>query len=901
MESGQQLLHYRLVEKIGEGGMGEVFVAEDTKLHRRVALKVLPQGMATDAERRARFEREARAVAALNHPNIVTLHSIEEANTSTGSPSTGSGQAVHFITMELIEGQTLAELSPKRGLSPDRLLEIAIPLADAVSRAHRDGITHRDLKPDNVMVDAEGRLRVLDFGLAKLHGPSGLQMGTQAETATATAVTQEGKILGTVAYMSPEQAEGKEVDARSDVFSLGTILYEMATGARPFRGDTHASTIGAILKDEPASASDVKPSLPDHLGRIIRRCLAKQPDRRYQNAGDLRIELEELKAELAAGTATKAASSARRWIPVGIGAVVVIAALFALKLWRGPESQPVRYVPRPITSELGWEADVNWSPESEFIAYGQVRNGGFDVMVQPVAGGPAVVRASGPGDETTPRWSPDGKWLAYVSSSEPGSYIYLVPPHGGTPRKLIDTQIPTLDVEKVSSAMGDRPWSPDAKSLLVSRFAESGRVAIFRVERESGDVEQLTFPQVGSSDLSPSHSFDGKQIVFQRRTHGKGALMTLPAAGGEPEVLLTDEYDAVFPAFRPGDRSVLFQSSRGETAVNLWEIDLATRLLTQLTTSTHDLLAFSVSADDRIVFTPFWHDTFLFAVDVATGERRQLTAHTKDNFGARFSPDGSAIAYHSTRTGNAEIWLHYLDGRPETQVTDDSGWDLYPDWSPDGDRMIFVSDREEGQFKLFIANSDGVGTRRLVDLPISVRSTYAPVNAELVARWSPDGGRIAFLRTGEETNALWTIGPDGEGAQELLDNVIAFDWYVDARRGILTRPHGSESEIVAVDLDSGQKRSLFVGPLMEIDVAPDGSAIAFCYGRGHMGMGLAVLRLDPPSEPGGLPRAAGEPELVVPAEGIWHVHNGGWSEDSKTLVYTQDLDHGDIFELVAKQ
>jgi TolB protein len=375
----------------------------------------------------------------------------------------------------------------------------------------------------------------------------------------------------------------------------------------------------------------------------------------------------------------------------------------------------------------------------------------------------------------------------------------------------------------------------------------------------------------------------------------------MPAAGGDPEVLLADEYDVLFPAFRPDDRSVLFQASRGEAAVNLWEIDLSSRSLTQLTTSTNDLLAFSVSADNRIAFSPFWHDTFLFVVDVDTGERRQFTAHTKDNFGARLSPDGSAVAYHSTRTGNAEIWLHYLDGRPETQVTDDSGWDLYPDWSPAGDRVIFVSDREGGQFKLFIANSDGVGTRRLVDLPISVRSTYAPVNAELVARWSPDGSRIAFLMTGEEANALWTVGPDGEDARELLNNVIAFDWYRDARHAVFTRTRGSESEIVAVDLDTGREQSVFVGPLMEIDVAPDGSAVAFCYGRGHMGMGLAVLKLEPTSAPDGLPRAAGEPELVVRTEGIWHVHNGGWSNDSKSLVYTHDLDHGDIYELVERR
>ena len=281
---GRTLAHYKIVASLGKGGMGEVYVAEDSKLQRRVALKVLPEEMAADPERKARFEREARAVAALNHPNIVTVHSVEEAD------------GVHFITMELVEGRTLAKMLPKEGFSLSEMLEIAVPLADAVSSAHRTGITHRDLKPDNIMVDGEGRLRVLDFGLAKLHDTPVLGDGaTHAETASAA--TGEGRILGTVAYMSPEQAEGKTVDPRSDIFSIGTILYEMATGIRPFRGDTSMSTIGSILKDNPPPATELNHSLPHHLGRIIRRCLAKDPDRRYQTALDIRNELEELKAE----------------------------------------------------------------------------------------------------------------------------------------------------------------------------------------------------------------------------------------------------------------------------------------------------------------------------------------------------------------------------------------------------------------------------------------------------------------------------------------------------------------------------------------------------------------------------------------------------------------------------
>jgi serine/threonine protein kinase len=358
IEPGQQLLHYRLIEKIGEGGMGVVWKAEDTKLQRRVALKVLPETMAADPERRARFEREARAVAALNHPNIVTLHSVEEAETPVGS--------VHFITMELVEGRTLTQLLPKSGFPLNRLLEIVIPLADAVSRAHRAGITHRDLKPDNIMIDSEGRLRVLDFGLAKVRDPSAPAQGTQI--ATVTSDTAEGRVLGTVAYMSPEQAEGKEVNARSDIFSLGTILFEMATGVRPFQGDTTMSTIGSILKEEPASITELKPSLPRHLGRIIRRCLAKDPDRRYQTALDLRTEVEELQSDVGSLDASDRFGS-RRWLVLGAVAVLVVVASFAiLQSVRRETPEPVvSYTSVPITSAIGEETRPNWSPGGEFI------------------------------------------------------------------------------------------------------------------------------------------------------------------------------------------------------------------------------------------------------------------------------------------------------------------------------------------------------------------------------------------------------------------------------------------------------------------------------------------------------------------------------------------------------
>jgi len=900
LEPGQRLLHYRLIEKIGEGGMGVVWKAEDTKLHRRVALKVLPPSMAADPDRRARFEREARAVAALSHPNIVMLHSVEEAD------------GVHFITMELVEGRNLAQLLPRDGFPLNRLLEIAIPLADAVSRAHRAGITHRDLKPDNVMIDAEGRLRVLDFGLAKLQEPT--ESAEAAQLPTATGMTGEGKIVGTVAYMSPEQAEGKPVDHRSDIFSLGTILYEMATGKRPFQGDTSMSTIGAILKDEPSSVTEVNPALPRHAGRILRRCLAKDPDRRYQTALDLRNELEELKGEVDSGVhaaepaaAVPASRPTAKAILVGGGAVAVlaVAVLIAVGLRERGASVPAIYDSQPITATTACDGSPSWSGDGKYVSFSRRESGSNDVYVKPVAGGEAVVRAQGPGDQDCARWSPDGALLAYVTTDHAGTPIFLVPPDGGTPREFVETDLLALDY-RIAFVMGDRPWSSDGSTLLIAKATPTAQIAIHRVEIATGKVQQITFPSADDDDYSPSYSFDGKRIAFLRWTERGIVLMATPAEGGEAESLYGDEsadeaIDLGTFAWRPDNRRVVFGARRGIN-VHLFEVDLATRKVDQLTSGTGWSGMVSVSAEDRLVYS--WgphHDTFLYVVDVASGEREQLTSHSMNNGDARFSPDGRTIAYASDRTGDEEIWLYHVDGRPETRFTQSPESGGNPEWSPDGRRLVFLSSRQGDVPKLFVANADGGGgARLLVDQPINVGRGGASV-FDAVARWSPDGALIAYRADGEAGPELWTVGSDGLDARKRLDGVTGFDWFRDSRRVLVTRRRGSETELLAVDLESGREERLFSGALQEIDVAPDGGAVAFCHGRGHASMGLALLKLETPSTADGLPRAVGEPEHVVRAGGAWHVHNGGWSPDSERLVYTHDRDYGDIYELVKRE
>ena len=323
---GKTLGHYQITGKLGSGGMGDVYRALDTRLDRELAIKVLPAQVAQDEDRRNRFIREARALARLKHPNIVTIHSVEEVD------------GVHFLAMEYVEGATLAARIPHDGLDVARFFEYSIALADAVSWAHEEGITHRDLKPANIMFDKANRLKVLDFGLAKMLEDNAPL--AEAATIAQNHQTAAGEILGTAAYMSPEQAEGKTIDHRSDIFSLGILLYEMATGMRPFKGDTNLSTLTAILRDTPQPISEIRHNLPRHLGRIILRCLEKDPERRYQTAKDVRNELEGLKKEIDSGLTPMSevsitsvhvtARQSRPWLPwtLGAAAVVVVAGAF---------------------------------------------------------------------------------------------------------------------------------------------------------------------------------------------------------------------------------------------------------------------------------------------------------------------------------------------------------------------------------------------------------------------------------------------------------------------------------------------------------------------------------------------------------------------------------------------
>jgi serine/threonine protein kinase len=366
---GQGIAHYRIVKAIGEGGMGEVYQAED-RLDRQVALKLLPPPLRDDADRRARLTREAKAVAALNHPNIVTMYAVEEA------------EGLHFIAMELVRGRTLAEILPQSGFALGKFFEIAIPLTDALAAAHQQGITHRDVKPTNVMVTDDGRVKVPDFGLAKAVAGLSPRDGTFA----LRSATRDGHVIGTPAYMSPEQAEGKEVDARSDIFALGIVFYEMLTGQRPFGGDTPASILASIVKDTPRKIVEVKSAIPKDIVRLVHRCLAKAPVDRYQSAIDVRHDLEDARQAMASGAVPqddaiavrrRSRSSKLALLAAAMGGAAVIAlGIFAVSsgVFESRRDAETLAVPRlanavQVTHSLDVESYPTWSPDGLGLAY----------------------------------------------------------------------------------------------------------------------------------------------------------------------------------------------------------------------------------------------------------------------------------------------------------------------------------------------------------------------------------------------------------------------------------------------------------------------------------------------------------------------------------------------------
>ncbi len=558
MEPGAALGHYTILRKLGSGGMGDVYLAQDTTLARQVALKMVRPDVAADPARRARFEAEARAVAALNHPNIVTVHTIERA-----------GDA-HFITMEYIAGRPLSAEIPAAGLPIRRFLDLALPLVEAVAAAHEQGVTHRDLKPDNVMVSAGGRVKVLDFGLAKLN--PALDDSADTRLAPNHVITGAGQILGTVAYMSPEQAEGKQLDHRSDIFSIGIMLFEMATGRRPFGGDSAASIVSSILRDEAVPATRLNPALPPQIERAIQRSLEKDPARRYQSALDLRNDLDDVKRALESGAASAGAvTRARRpWVYAAVVAAVAVvaAAVMVMNARRADNDEAREAIGEATFTQLthgeGQELFPTLSPDGRTVVYASGAGGNMDIYLQRVGGqNPVNLTESSTADESQPAYSPEGDRIAFRSERDGGGLFVM----GATGEA----------VRRVTRGGYHPAWSPDGTQLLYVTQNVTDPTLRFTTSQmwvatiATGETRLLS----DGDATQPAWSPDGRRIAYWGRTGstGTGDIWTIPAGGGAPVAVTTEPSIDWNPVWAPDGRHLYFASDRGGS-MNLWRVPI---------------------------------------------------------------------------------------------------------------------------------------------------------------------------------------------------------------------------------------------------------------------------------------------------------------------------------------
>jgi eukaryotic-like serine/threonine-protein kinase len=720
---GAKLGDYEIRRPLGAGGMGEVYLAHDTRLGRSVAIKMLSGEVSTDHPRVKRFEQEARAASALSHPNVCVVHALGE--TSEGQP---------FIAMEYIEGQTLRHLLQTQPPSLKTALDIAIQIASGAGAAHAIGIVHRDLKPENVIVRQDGLVKVLDFGLAKLGTGSAAVDG-----ATRTLVnTDAGVVMGTYTYMAPEQARGQEVDARADIWALGVILYETVSGRVPFTGHTPSDVMVAILDREPAPLDKLNPAIPHELQRIVAKALRKDRAQRYQTIADLRLDLEALKGELQAASPDAAPGAAvtpppvptpqpvRRessaeYILTGLArhklsaavALLAIAALATGAILRGchgvvesPRTSAGRVQPNltRLTFGEGLQTNPTFSPDGRYIAYASDRAGNFDIWVQPVAGGDPVQITKGPEADTQPAWSPDGASIVFRSEKDGGG-LFIVPQLGGPVRRL--------------TAFGERPvWSSNGSEVFFNSGlvgANLGYLSFYSVAADGGTPEELASRVLrhGKWKWVAPHPDGRLSAIGWHETQGFG-FYTFSRSGDRliksntssaQELVNQNEFDRCrFVWNRAGSWLFIEAKVRVE---NIWRVEVDPETLNwrgaeRLTTGGASDNEAVLSSDgshlayvQRNTSRRLWWFPFEAATGALKQEGRPFTDASLEANGGDLSADGSAAVYVLVRPGSEqfEVWTHQFETGTSQLIAPSAS---FPAWAPDGRSVVYVKFRAPG-------------------------------------------------------------------------------------------------------------------------------------------------------------------------------------------------------------
>jgi eukaryotic-like serine/threonine-protein kinase len=753
---GETLDRYKIESKLGEGGMGVVYKARDTQLDRVVAIKVLPHDKVADPDRKQRFIQEAKAASALNHPGIVTVHDIR------------SNAGIDFIVMEYAAGRTLDRIIPARGLGIPQAMRYGVQIADALAKAHEAGIIHRDLKPSNVIVTDDDRVKILDFGLAKLLDPVE-DAAAEARTRGAP-LTEAGVVVGTAAYMSPEQAEGKKIDARSDIFSFGAVLYEMITGRRPFVGDSSLSVLAKILNEDPAAPSGILPSLPHEVERLILRCLRKDPARRYQTMADLKVALEDLAADTASGRlaqtfAVRVAPPPRRWAWLALIPVVVAAAYFAWQAASRPRGNITQFRAVPLTTLRGVVRYPSFSPDGDHVAFTWTgpKQDNPDVYVQQIGVGSPLRLTTDPANDYSPVWSPDGRSIAFLrQQSDPRlSELRLIAPLGGPERKLTDIRPHGVFLRRVTMA-----WCPDSRCIVVSDAVNetTGQDALFVVSVETGEKRQLTNPPDSKlADTDPAISPDGKWLAFRRDFAPFSGELQVVALGsdlaikGEPRALTPTSLIAYSPQWMPDSAEIVFSAKGALYRLALFDGSQPERLPFGEDGIMPVVSRPQAGAPARVVYVRSFGDSNIWRLETsgpgvpATSSPVIAISSTRRDFSPDLSPDGQRIVFGSDRSGELEIWTADVTGNNAIQLTSMGLIPGFPRFSPDGQSVVFQTN-PEGHGDIFVvAAGGGSRPRRLTNHPAT----------DAIASFSHDGKWIYFSSSRTPETTVWKMPVSG--------------------------------------------------------------------------------------------------------------------------------------------
>jgi len=765
--TGRKLGRYEIVSRLGAGGMGEVYRARDTRLKREVALKVLPPERVADPERKRRFVQEARSASALNHPHIVAIYDIDQA------------EGIDFIAMEYVPGKTLDQVIPRRGLGLKDTLQYAVEIAGALAAAHGAGIVHRDVKPSNIMVTAAGQVKVLDFGLAKL--VEATVAGEDGPPSTLPVQTEEGAVVGTVSYMSPEQAEGKMIDARSDIFSFGSVLYEMLTGRRAFQGDTKASTIAAILREDPKPPSQIVEGLPREVERIVRRAMRKDTGHRFQTMSDLRVALEETKEESDSGTleSTKTTPPKRRRTLLWAS---VMAVSLAAGVWlvRSRTAKPeASLVAVPLTTYPGSKDAPSFSPDGTQVAFSwcpDIRVQNCHIYIKQVGVEPPFQLTDKPEADSSPAWSPDGQTVAFFRLLGPTrAAVVLIPQRGGHERVIEEHDLGlgrgTGPIEVVDGPY--LAWSPDSKWIACPLRTDQQVWGLFLISVETGEKRRLTNPTAAGTagDTTPSFSPDGRTLAFSRARGYRSDVYLLRLAEGykpqgEPQRIALDNVFNFGAAWTPDGRELVFSSGTGYSN-GLWRIAAwSTAGPRRLAFAPDNASAPTISRQgNRLAYVVNRDDTNIWRVGLPSPARKpgnpvQFIFSTKVELHPSFSPDGKRVAFVSERSGSREIWICDADGSNSVQLTSLGAQDVWgPRWSLDGGEIGFTV--EAGQTRhIYLVSAKGGKPRRLM-----------PESADdAIPYWSRDGRWIYFISDRSGRSEIWRMSSKGGEAVQITRN-----------------------------------------------------------------------------------------------------------------------------------